>query len=87
LNCLVGNEIELDMMIPMIISRTSVGIEVTKGIGVNIMVKMTIISSWNTYGSPWFSRLSLVIIDQRVISIMYMLFPNRRVTNLRVQRN
>jgi hypothetical protein len=33
---LVGNEIEQGMMIPMIRSRTSVGIAVTKGIGLNV---------------------------------------------------
>ncbi len=45
LNSLVGNEIELGMMIPMIRSRTSVGIEVTKGIGLRVMVQTTIVSS------------------------------------------
>ncbi len=45
LNSLVGNEIELGMMIPMIKSRTSDGIEVTKGMGYDVMVQTAITSS------------------------------------------
>jgi hypothetical protein len=45
LNSLGGNEIKLGMMISTIISRMSVGIEVTKGIGLNVMVQRKIISS------------------------------------------
>jgi hypothetical protein len=48
LNSLVGNEIELDMMIPAIISRMSAGIKVTKQMRLNVKVQTTIISLWNT---------------------------------------
>jgi hypothetical protein len=39
LNSLVGNKIKLGMMIMAIRSRTSDGIGVTKGIGLNFMVQ------------------------------------------------
>jgi hypothetical protein len=44
LNSVVANEIELGMMISTIIYQTSVGIKVTKGIELNVLVPTTIIS-------------------------------------------
>jgi hypothetical protein len=41
-NSLVGNDIELGVVILMIKTRTSVGIEVTKGMRLDVMVEMMI---------------------------------------------
>jgi hypothetical protein len=50
LNSHVGNQNELGMMIPKIMSRTSVGSEVTKEIGLNIYGSETYVYSWNAQG-------------------------------------
>jgi hypothetical protein len=55
-NSLVGNETELGIVIPTIMSRTSADIKWTKGIRLNAMVQTTIVSLWNAEKSPWLSR-------------------------------
>jgi hypothetical protein len=73
LNGLIANEIKLGMMIPVIISRTSDGIEVTKRIGLNVMVQ-TMIFFVEFAGIIMDIPVPLLIIDRGGRSVMSQYF-------------
>jgi hypothetical protein len=69
LNSLVGNNSELGMVIPTIISQTNDGIKVTKVIGLNVMVQMAIFFGEFT-GVIMDILVQLLIINRRGVSVM-----------------
>src|SRR3954469_20637663 len=79
----VGNEIKLDMEIPIIESRTC-NISRDKGIELHVYKVHTITEVIVEYvGVSTDLQVPLLIIDQRGVSIMSTLFANCRVTHLR----
>ena len=79
----VGNEIKLGMEIPMIESRTC-NISRDKGIELHAYKVHTITEVIVEYvGVSTDLQVPLLIIDRRGVSIMSILFANRRVTHLR----
>jgi hypothetical protein len=87
LNGLVGYEIEIGIMIPVITSLGQVLVSKNKGNGTwrngsnddHIFVEYT--------GVIMILQNTLLIIDRRGVSIMSVSFSDRRVTHLRVHRN
>jgi hypothetical protein len=69
LNSLVGNNSELGMVIPTIISQTNDGIKVTKVIGLNVMVQKAIFFGEFT-GVIMDILVQLLIINRRGVSVM-----------------
>jgi hypothetical protein len=68
LNSLVGNEIELGILIPMIKSRMSIGIKVTNGMICNVMGSNDDCIFVEFIGVAIVLHNTLAIIDQREMS-------------------
>ena len=80
---LIGNEVELGIEIPTIKPRIS-RISRDKGIEFHAYKVHTITKVIVEYvGVSTDLQVPLLIIDRREVSIMYTLFANHRVTNLR----